>query len=217
MLFIVILSLVALVEKSNFHIFMSIEKHITEGLILKKYEQGEHDLVFKIYTREYGIIFVLAKSIRKITSKLRMKMQVGRFVIITAVRGREVWRLTGVEEYAKNSQLDELKSLSLKINFLICECINRFLPLEKSYKKLFDRMKEIYESESVKNIDQNNMRGLIYFVVLVETGYADAKVIGVKNLEEYINFSVKDLHTHFILNEKEVKNHLRKVLSESML
>lgn len=52
---------------------------------------------------------------------------------------------------------------------------------------------------------------------MVDTGYADAKIIGVKDIEEYKIFSMQDFHTHFILNEKEVKNHVLKVLKEIMI
>lgn len=188
---------------------MSIEKYITEGLILKSYQQGEHDLVFKIFTEKFGVIFVLAKSIRKITSKLRMKMQVGKFVSVTLVHGREVYRLTGVEESAVEA--------GKHASHLLCESLNRFLPAEKPHKKLFKRLIGITDKKFLESIKINNLRVLIYFMVLVETGYADAKAVGAKDLEEYINFSVQDLYTHMILNEREVKSHLREVLREGML
>jgi len=208
---------------------MSIEKYTTEGLILKSYEQKENDLVFKIWTREFGIIFCLATAIRKIQAKLRMKMQVNRLVIITIVRGKEIWRLTGAEEILifhsesnSNKKILDSENLNyffslenmLEKNSIISECVNRFLPIEKSHKKLFDKLKNILV---LPDLDLNNFRALIYFIVLVETGYADALMIGAKDLEEYINFSAVDLHINFILHEKVVKDHLRKVLQESML
>jgi len=206
---------------------MSIEKYITEGLILKSYEQKENDLVFKIWTREFGIIFCLATGIRKIQAKLRMKMQVNRLVTITVVHGKEIWRLTGAEEILIFNSESKSKILNsenlnpvlllgnmLEKNSIITECVSRFLPVEKSHKKLFDKLKNILV---LPDLDLNNFRVLIYFIVLVETGYVDALVIGAKNLEEYINFSAADLHLNLILHEKVVKDHLRKVLQESML
>ena len=187
---------------------MSIEKYITEGLILKKYEQGENDLTFKVFTFEFGVIFVLAKSIRKINAKLRMQMQVYHFVRLTLVKGREAWRLTGANEnITRDNNLIE-KSV------IISECVNRFLPSEKPQKVTFERLKDIL---SLKKINLNDFRTLVYYIVLVDTGYADIKVIGIQNMEEYKSFTASDLQTYFILNEKEVKFHLKKVLSESML
>ena len=190
---------------------MSIEKYVTEGLILKKYEQGENDLTFKVFTFEFGIIFVLAKSIRKINAKLRMQMQVYHFVKLTLVRGREVWRLTGASEiiFKTNNKIEKIENV-----VIISECLNRFLPSEKPHQIIFEKLKDIL---SLEKIYLNDFRTLVYYVVLVDTGYADCKVIGVQNIEEYKSFKAADLQTYFILNEKEVKFHIKKVLSESML
>jgi len=196
---------------------MSTEKYITEGLVLKKYEQGENDLIFKIFTSEFGIIFVLAKSIRKINSKLRMQVQVAHFLKLTLVKGREVWRLAGAREnFLPVSQGVEKIKNTEKIEkiVLVSECLNRFLPMEKPQPRLFARLKELLILEG---INLNNFRVLVYYLILVETGYADVQVLGVQNFQEYQNLKIADLQTSFLLRQAAVKDHLKKVLKESML
>ena len=77
---------------------MAIEKYTTEAFILKQYEQGENDLVYKVWTKDFGIIFALARSIRKVNAKLRPNTKKNDFLVMTLVKGKEVWRLTGAEE-----------------------------------------------------------------------------------------------------------------------
>ena len=43
----------------------------TKGFILKKRNQGEANQLFTVFTKDFGRIEILGKSIRKITSKLR--------------------------------------------------------------------------------------------------------------------------------------------------
>ncbi len=188
---------------------MSYDKYTTEALILKSYENGENDLAYKVFTYDFGIIFVHAKSVRKINSKLRMKLNVNNFCLITLVKGKELWRVTGVEEM-NNIKKDQNRLA------ILCECISRFIPIEKSQKKLFEKLKNIVIDES-NVLEISKFKILIYYIVLVDTGYADAKIIGAKDIDEYKSFSVSDLYTHFSLNEKYIIDHVIYVLKHSML
>jgi recombinational DNA repair protein (RecF pathway) len=197
---------------------MSHDKYTTEAFILREYEQGEHDIVYKVWTREFGIIFAIAKSIRKINAKLRPIIKKNDFIIITLVKGRDIWRLVGAEELFLDLNSNITKSWSLKAKKVISEIISKFIEEKKTYKKLFDKIKSIFSlDQGVDILEINNFKILIYYLVLVDTGYADASIIGAKDIEEYKSFSVKDFYTHFILNEKEVKKHVLHVLRETML
>lgn len=203
---------------------MSIEKYTTEAFILREYEQGENDIVYKIWTRDFGIVFVLGKSIRKINSKLHLVMKKNDFLNVTLVKGKDVWRLTGAEEwkqkaiYKDEDIITDYKKNILNTKKIISDVINKYLEEKKTYKKLFDKMKSIFEIEDKSFLSNiNNLKILINYLVLVDTGYADAEIIGVKDIEEYKNFSIQDFYTYFILNEKEVKTHLVKVLKETMI
>lgn len=194
---------------------MSIEKYTTEAFILREYPQDENDFVYKVWTKDFGIIFVLARSIRKINAKLRMNAKKNEFLNMTLVKGRDIWRLTGVEEIKENLGSSQYFS---EIKLLISETINRFLEEKKTYKKLFEKLKFLTIcSNGLTQMDPLKLKILIYYLVLVDTGYADAKVIGVKDIEEYKNFEMKDFYTYFFLNEKEVKDHVVFVLKHSMV
>ena len=70
--------------------------HKTEGIILGSRPAGEASRRFLILTRERGLVSVFAQGVRRISSKLRPSLQEFAHVRIEMVRGREVWRLTGV-------------------------------------------------------------------------------------------------------------------------
>lgn len=184
---------------------MAIEKYTTTCFVLESYERGEHDKVFKLFTREFGLLMAHAKSIRKLESKLRAHLKVGRMSQVTLVKGKEVWRLVGAEEVQIKSSLmrDVIMYLS------------RFIKGEGAHKRLYDRVVMITKESDLYDITK--MRLLLLYTLLVGLGYADAKVIGTKTLKEYLAWDSNDLYTHLLLRHKEVRDHVLSVMKEMQL
>ncbi len=185
---------------------MAIEKHTTEGLVLEAYDQGEHDKAFKVFTRDFGLLICHAKGIRKLESKLRAHMLPRSFSLITLVQGREVWRLVGAEGRHGNDTwyIHE-----------VTQILGRFIKGEGSHKALYDRVKRL--AESLPLFDEQKVRLLLYFVVFVDLGYADATVIGIQGIDEYKKMTIDELYTHLLLNHTAVRAHVLTVLKETQL
>ncbi len=184
---------------------MAIDKFTTEGIVLESYDQGEHDKVFKVFTRDHGLILCHARSIRKLESKLRAHVQPRTVTTLTLVKGREVWRLTGAER----------KNIDTPFIVETSELIKRFVRGEVVHKSLYKRLLGL--SCLSKDLDQDKVRLLIYYVLLVELGYADARVIGAGDVKEYARYSIEDLYTHALLRHQEVRSHTLLVLKDVQL
>ena len=70
----------------------------TTGFMLSKYDVREADQIFNIYTKDFGSLKVLAKSIRKIKSKLRPGIETFYLSEIEFIQGRVYKTLTDVRE-----------------------------------------------------------------------------------------------------------------------
>ncbi len=184
---------------------MSIEKYTTSAIVLESFEQGEHDKVYKLFTREFGLVLAHAKSVRKLESKLRAHLMPRTVTLVTLVRGREVWRLVGAQE--EERKLGELYDIS--------EIITRFVRGEGAHRSLYDRLLSFAEKQS--SFDKRKARLLLYYIVLVELGYADARTIGAKDLKEYVKWNMEDLYTHLLLSYEKVRAHSHAVLREMQL
>lgn len=184
---------------------MAIEKYTTRGFVLEEYERGEHDKVFKLFTREFGIVMAYAKSIRKLESKLRAHVLVGKMTTVTLVKGKEVWRLVGAEE----------KQCSPYFMPEVTVYLGRFMRGEGVHKTLYDRLVNLIEKAS--SFEEAKARLLLLYTLLVSLGYADAKVVGAKSIEEYIAWSIDDVYTHLVLNYAEVRTHVQLVMKEMQL
>ena len=184
---------------------MAIEKYTTECIVIESFDQGEHDRVYKLFTREFGLVMAHARSIRKLESKLRAHIMPRGISLVTLVQGKEVWRLTGAEE--KDNQSPFIHEVS--------QILKRFIRGEGEHKNLYDRLISFLNSSS--KYDEQKARLLLYYLLLVDLGYADLKVVGAKNLKEYLSWSIDDLYTHIILSFGVVKNHVHSVLKEMQL
>jgi hypothetical protein len=126
-------------------------------------------------------------------------------LVVTLVQGREVWRVVGAETIATGAAyIHEITSL-----------LKRFIRGEGAHILLFDRLRSLLTSHEV--YDEQVIRLLVYYIVLVDLGYADAKVIGAKDIQEYISFSLEDLYTHLLLTKQQVRKHIQEVLKEMQL
>ncbi|MEN9552055.1 MAG: hypothetical protein RI935_432 [Candidatus Parcubacteria bacterium] len=184
---------------------MAIEKYTTDSFVIESYDQGEHDKAFKLFTREFGLIIAIAKGIRKLESKLRAHIRPRQLSRVTLVRGKEVWRVVGGEEILMESTLHDT----------ITSLINRFIKGQGPSRRLYDQMYALLEASA--SYDEETTRLLIHYVMLVELGYADAMIIGAKDITEYKSYTTHDLYTHVLLNKERVKRHTLQVLKESQL
>lgn len=71
----------------------------TEGIILKKHDTGEADHMYRIFTKDLGVIYARARGIRKMTSKLRHTLQVFSHIECSLIQGKGSLQLTNAEVY----------------------------------------------------------------------------------------------------------------------
>ena len=184
---------------------MAIEKYVTQGIVLEMYDQGEHDRVFNIFTREFGLLMCHAKSIRKLESKLRPHVLPRSVTLLTLVKGKEVWRIVGAEKDSQSFRYLQEGTQLLK----------RFIKGEGSHSLLYDRLLSFFKGSS--SYGDLFARTLLYCIILADLGYIDITTLGVKGIQEYHTLSLDELYTRLVLNEKVVRTHLQHVLKEMQL
>jgi hypothetical protein len=123
---------------------------------------------------------------------------------VTLVKGKEVWRITGCEEYHSETLLrgDVVKLLE------------RFVRGEGAQKTLFNHMKDIV---TMNNVDERTGRLLAHYLILVDLGYADARLIGANSIDQYVSWSLDDLYTQAILTKDVLRTHVMQVLNQVQL
>ncbi|HDQ16715.1 MAG TPA: DNA repair protein RecO [Candidatus Vogelbacteria bacterium] len=110
----------------------------TEGFILKREYWNEIDLRLLVLTRELGLLWVEAKGIRVLKSKLRYHLNLYSLANFSLISTKaDYWRLVGVETISQNSPF----LFSISRRFLVANwssLINRLLGQRDKYSSLYD-------------------------------------------------------------------------------
>lgn len=111
--------------------------HTTEAFILRAFPQGESNKVYKLLTRELGLLYAHGQSVRELKSRNRFALQIGQMSVITLVKGRETWRITGAQAGSEKSIPQPNQVYKKRILHLL----GTMVPIEDETEKLFDVLK----------------------------------------------------------------------------
>ncbi len=90
--------------------------HTTLAFVLKSYPHGESNRVYKLFTRELGLLYAHGQGVRELKSRNKYSLQTGDLSEVTLVRGKNVWRITGAKSvhfftFSKRSKIVKGKIL----------------------------------------------------------------------------------------------------------
>lgn len=115
----------------------------TQGFILKKINRGEADQLLTIYTRDFGRLEILARAIRKISSKLRSGAEIFYLSEIEFIQAKTHKTLTDAILIDK---FDNVRSdlRKLKISHQIAEVFDKLVKGQEPDEKLWHLLKETF-------------------------------------------------------------------------
>lgn len=143
----------------------------TEGIILKRTNFGEADRILTVFTKHFGKIKVLAKGIRKPTSKKGGNLELFNWVRIFVATGRNLDLVTEAEIVKSfRPWRKDLKKVALAYHF--CELIERLTAENVKSRPIFNllagslfglmKASEASFKQAVRNFEQG---------ILEETGF----------------------------------------------
>jgi len=116
----------------------------TQGIILGKIDRGESDRLFTIYTKDYGIVNLLARGERKIKSKLRSGLELFYLSEIEFVQGKAQKTLTDAILINKFKVLRK-DIEKLKVAYQISSLVDKLLKGQESDKEIWKLLNEVFE------------------------------------------------------------------------
>lgn len=109
----------------------------TQGIILKKQDQGEANRIFKVFCKEYGKLTMFAVSERKITSKLRSGLELFSLSALSFVQGKNKKVL--VEAVPLVQYLASLQDVSsLRSALHIAQLVEQHMAEQEKDEKVWD-------------------------------------------------------------------------------
>ena len=118
---------------------------VTEGLVLGKRGAGESNTLIAVFTREHGLVHVVARSARKEVSKLRYGLEPLTLARFSLVRGRHEWKLTGVEQVSRElaAESAENRRRAGKVLGLLRRLVHGEEREGELYRSLVDGLREL--------------------------------------------------------------------------
>lgn len=110
-----------------------------EGIVIRRKNFGEADRILTLFTKNQGKIKILAKGVRRITSRRGPNIELFNQVHLSVHKGRTFDILTEAAVLNTYSQIK--KNLDLVgLAFHVCEVVDGLCPEHQSHPKVYDLM-----------------------------------------------------------------------------
>ena len=134
----------------------------TKGFILKKEDRGEADQLLMVFTKDFGKLEILGKSIRKISSKLRSGVEIFYLSEIEFIQGKTYKTLTDAILIEKFENIrKDLKRL--KILYRIAEVFDELVKEEEKDESLWELLTETFKQLNNLKIENYKLKIIYYY------------------------------------------------------
>lgn len=107
-----------------------------DGIILKRRNTGETDRIITIFTKEYGKLRLLAKGVRRVSSRRAPHLEIFSHVIMMIHKGKTMDIITEAESL---DHFEELRSDLSRVSagYYLCELVNSLTPEKQEHRNVF--------------------------------------------------------------------------------
>lgn len=124
------------------------------GIILKRKIYGESDKFITLFTQEFGKLTVLAKGIRKVSSKRSGHLEVFSTVNCSIYKGKNIDYLAEVVAISHHPEFHSaLKKASC--GYYLCELVDRLLPEHQEHPEVYDALN--YSLSKIAKSEDNDV------------------------------------------------------------
>ncbi|RJQ26258.1 DNA repair protein RecO [Candidatus Parcubacteria bacterium] len=121
------------------------------GFVIKKVNLGDADRFVTILSKNHGKVEVLAKGVRKITSRRASALEPLNLIKFQAIERKKTPLLTEVELINPfSSSKNSLSNISLI--FLVCELVDKLCPYGQKNESVFNLVGQTLNKISLQNI-----------------------------------------------------------------
>lgn len=107
-----------------------------EGIILKRRNSGETDRILTVFSKQYGKLRLLAKGVRRISSRRGPHLEVFSHVIMMVHKGKVIDIVTEAQSLDRFEKLrSDLSRVSAA--YYLCELVNSLTPEKQEHRDVF--------------------------------------------------------------------------------
>lgn len=168
---------------------MAYQTYTTEAIVCGTFNRNTADRSYLLFTREAGMLYAEARSVREERSRQRMALQDFSLVRVSLVKGKHSWKVGSIQS-EKNFFLSASDKEARGSVVFITKFLRRFYGSQEAAPALFDYVVGAFQLLSTTLKDREQLEKIIQARILFELGYVDIKV-----LPEVVMCTVEDLLT----------------------
>ncbi len=147
---------------------MAYKMYITDALVCGSHFHRTSDRSYLLFTREAGMVLAVAKSVREERSKQRYALQEFSLARVTLVRGRDMWKIAGVEPVENFYFTSKDRDTRAFIRSVI-QLLRRVMHGEVEQRELFDDVLSFLQAPF--DIDRDVLLAIVTLRILNTLGY----------------------------------------------
>jgi DNA repair protein RecO len=148
----------------------------TKGFIISINPRKEADNMYKIFTKDFGMIFTTAQSSRKEASKLRGSLERYAISEVSFISGKGGYRMTGANKLYSLSDIGYENTKAVEVMVGLSRLLKKLCPESEIHESIFQIVQDAYIEVIERKDDKEFLENLeILFVIkiLQELGYWD--------------------------------------------
>jgi len=174
---------------------MAYATYITEALVCGTFNRNTADGSYLLFTREAGMLYADARSVREEKSKQRYALQDFSLVRVSLVKGKRAWRVGSIE--AMDNYYHQADNKQVRGSVVsVFRLLRRFVKGEEISAELFDFVRD--GLEVLKSENSSLFVGeVVQLRIMAYLGYVDSKKIPetIRSVDpkELIKFDTKEV------------------------
>lgn len=155
---------------------MSYVTYTTDALVCGAFNQNTADRTFRLFTKEAGMLYATARSVREERSRQRYALQEFSQIRVSLVKGKNTWKVGSVEvslnDYTRATTREARGSVAI-----IYRTLRRFIHGEEASPQLFDFCLEALALLATATKNRSLLESYVQVRILLELGYLSEKVL----------------------------------------
>ena len=172
-----------------------------EGIVIKRHNLGEADKLITLFTPDHGKITVMAKGIRKLSSKRAGSLELFNLVKAAIVKGRgDLDTLTEVQTlHTFSSWRKHLGRVTLA--YQLAEVVDKLTPDRQPHPRVFEILKNSLSQIGNLKIDWKTKIDQWLLNILIDLGYWPLHKPFTGDIQSFMeDIANRPLHSHKLLN-----------------
>ncbi len=187
---------------------MAYQTYITEALVCASIDSQTSDRSFLLFTREAGMVYAHAQSVREERSKHRYSLQECAHARVTLVRGKAGWRITGAEPLHNFYSLAATREARAFVRNIVL-LIRRVMQGETPHETVFDEV--IFACAQVGQQMPSKLECVLTLRILHALGYIASEA----SMSMYLDTPLASLDSNAL--DGDTEKHCNTLITQALL